>query len=132
MTTHSVTDSFRVEILSGIHDFTTDVFNIALYTKDPGMLANYVTTDEVTGGGYAPGGQVISLATGYPSLNSGRAEINFNDVVWAGGTFSASHALIYNTSKLNRSVAVLSFGQIYSGTGSFTVRFNPLIALIRV
>jgi hypothetical protein len=38
------------------------------------------------------------------------AYISFADVTWTNSTFTARGALIYNSSKSNKSVAVLNFG----------------------
>lgn len=116
----TATTSFKVELLQAVHNFgptSPDTFKIALYTG----LANigptttvYTTTNEVVGAGYSAGGLVLTIN---PSPTSGNnvnnvptAYISFDDAVWANATFTARGALIYNSSKSNKAVAVLNFG----------------------
>lgn len=106
------TTSFKKELYEAIHNFTTDVFKIALYT-DSAVLGPdttvYTTVGEVTGGGYTAGGKTLTGAT--INTGFGTAYISFNSpVTWAGATFTARGALIYNSSKANRAVAVYNFG----------------------
>lgn len=104
------TTSFKKELYQGIHDLTTDTLKIALYTGDANLNESttaYTTSNEVTGTGYVAGGVVMS---GITIESSGfTAYVDFNDVVF-GAAVTARCALIYNSSKANRSVAVLDFG----------------------
>jgi hypothetical protein len=106
------TTSFKEELYQAIHNFNTDVFKIALYT-DAAILGPdttvYTTVGEVVGGGYTAGGKVLTGAT--INTGYGTAYISFDTpVTWAGATFTARGALIYNSSKANRAVAVYNFG----------------------
>ena len=111
--TQTQTTSFKEELYEAVHDFTTDVFKIALYTSSADLGPNttvYTTVGEVTGGGYTAGGKTLTGAT----INSGygTAYVSFDTpVTWPGATFTARGALIYNSSKGNRAVAVYNFGQ---------------------
>ena len=135
----AVCNSFRGEVLQGIHSFgaAADVFKIALYTSAANIGATttaYTTAGEVAGPGYVAGGSVL---TGQSLTVSGAtAYVDFNDVVWTLSTITARGALIYNSSKANRSVAVIDFGSDRSSsTSSFTVSFpSPSVteAIIRI
>ena len=83
----------------------------------------YTTTAEVTGGGYSAGGQVMSGA----AINNSNSVVyvTFNNVVWTPATFTAAGGLIYNVSKGNKSIAVLSFGADKTVSGTFTVQMPP-------
>lgn len=111
--TQTQTTSFKAELYEAIHDFTTDVFKIALYTSSADLGPNttvYTTTGEVSGGGYTAGGKTLTGAT--INTGYGTAYISFNTpVTWAGATFTARGALIYNSSKGNKAVAVYNFGE---------------------
>lgn len=107
------TTSFKRELYEGVHNFNTDVFKIALYT-DAAVLGHdttvYTTVGEVVGGGYTAGGKTLTGTTINTGFNT--AYISFNSpVTWAGATFTARGALIYNSSKGNKAVAVYNFGQ---------------------
>jgi hypothetical protein len=109
--TQGLTTSFKLQLLEAVHDFTTDVFKIAIYTSDavlgPDTLI-YTSVGEVTSAGYTAGGQIL---TGVTVLSgSGVAYVNFNNLTWSNVTFTARGALIYNSTKGNKSVAVYNFG----------------------
>lgn len=104
------TTSFKAELYEGVHNLLVDTLRIALFTANANLNAGttaYSTTNEVTGGGYPPGGVVLTGVT----INSDgyTAYVNFNNAAF-GAAVTARCALIYNASKANRSVAVLDFG----------------------
>ena len=119
----TLTTSFKQEVLLGVHDLDTDTLKMALYTAEADLNATttvYGTTNEVVGSGYAAGGVVL---TGVTVLTSGTtAYVDFNDAVWNPASFTARGALIYNSSKGNKSIAVLDFGADKTATTSFTVQ----------
>lgn len=129
--------SFKEQLLKGEHDFDVDVFKIALYTSAATLSSAttvYSSADEVTGVGYTAGG--IALTGTTVSLTGSTAFVDFNDAVWAASTITARGALIYNSSKSNKAVAVLDFGaDKTSTTGDFTVQMptnDAASAIIRL
>ena len=116
------TTSFKKELYQGIHDLTTDVLKIALYNANADLNEDttaYTTTAEITGTGYSAGGKVL---TGVTIGSSGyTAYVDFADVEWNPGVFTARCALIYNSSKANRSIAVLDFGSDKTSTATFKI-----------
>jgi hypothetical protein len=116
------TTSFKAQLYQGIHDLTTDVIKIALYSGDANLNADttvYSATNEITGTGYTAGGEIM---TGVTVNTSGyTAYVDFDNVVWNPGIFTARCALIYNSSKGNKSVAVLDFGSDKTSTSTFTI-----------
>jgi len=117
--------SFKQQILLGEHDLDTDVIKIALYTSAATLSAAttaYSTSDEVVGTGYTAGGNTLAGAT--VSLSGTTAYVDFTDTTWTTATITARGALIYNSSKSNKAIAVLDFGADKTSTaGSFTVQF---------
>lgn len=121
--TQGVCNSFKLEVMNAVHDLDTDDLRIALYTEESGLgptVTEYTSTGESTGSGYTAGGQPLTGAV--VSLDGSVAIVDFNDVVWPNATISAAGALIYNASKGNRAIAVLSFnGTKESTEGDFSV-----------
>jgi len=117
--------SFKQQILLGEHDLDTDVIKIALYTSLATLGAAttvYSTSDEVVGAGYSAGGNTLAGAT--VSLSGTTAFVDFTDTSWTTATITARGALIYNSSKSNKAIAVLDFGSDKTSTaGTFTVQF---------
>lgn len=116
------TTSFKEELYQGIHDLTTDVLKIALYTANADLNEEttvYTTTAEITGTGYSAGGKVL---TGTTIGSSGyTAFVDFDNVVWNPAAFTTRCALIYNSSKANRAIAVLDFGSDKTASTTFTI-----------
>lgn len=116
------TTSFKEELYKGIHDLTTDTLKMALYTASADLnqaTTAYSTTNEVTGTGYVAGGEVITNVV--VSSSGSTAYVTFDNVEWDPAAFTARCALIYNSSKANRSIAVLDFGSDKTTTTKFTV-----------
>lgn len=129
------TTSFKAQLYQGIHDLTTDVIKIALYNGSADLNADttvYSSSNEIVATGYTAGGKTM---TGITINTSGyTAYVGFDNVVWNPGSFTARCALIYNSSKGNKSVAVLDFGSDKTTTGTFTITMpanSASAALIR-
>jgi len=124
--TAAVCNSFKKELLdgSGTH-LATDVYKIALYASAATLSKSttaYSATNEVPDSGtYAAGGQALSGFT--CSLDTDTAILDWStDPLWTSATITARGALIYNSSKSNKAVAVLDFGgDITSTNGNFLV-----------
>ena len=137
MITAGLTDSFKEQLLLGVHDFETDTFLIALYTSSAVLgpqTTVYSATNEVSGAGYVAGGQELQNIT--VSLGMGVAYVSFDDPSWPGSTFATRGALIYNSSKANKSVGVFNFGVDQTMNGQqFIIQIptnDPETALIRI
>jgi len=118
----TLTTSFKQQLLKAVHDFDTDTFYMALYTASASLGATttaYTASGEIAGTGYTATGQVMTGIS--VSVTDTTAFVNFSNVVWTSGAFTARGALIYNSSKSNKSVAVLDFGADKTTTSSFTV-----------
>jgi len=125
----AVANSFKKEILEGIHDLENggDVFKLGLYTSVATLSSattSYTTSNEVAASGqYAAGGgvlqsQQVSLATG------GVAIVDFANLSFTGVTLTARGALIYNSTEAKKAVCVLDFGADKTATsGTFTIQF---------
>jgi hypothetical protein len=117
------TTSFKAQLYQGIHDLTTDVIKIALYTANANL--NEDTTaysvdlvGQVVATGYTAGGSQLTPIT--VSTSGYTAYVSFPNISWTAA-ITARCALIYNSSKDNKSVAVLDFGSDKTSTTTFTV-----------
>lgn len=135
--TQAMCSSFKQDLLKADQDFDTDTFKIALYTSSATLDASttvYSTSNEVVGTGYTAGGNTLSGTT--VTLTGTTAYVDFSDSTWSTATITARGALIYNSSKSNKAVAVLDFGADKSSTaGNFTVQMptnDASNALVRI
>jgi hypothetical protein len=121
--TSAVCNSFKQQCMLGEHDLDTDVLKIALFTDAATLGASttaYSTSNEVVGTGYTAGGETISGVT--VTLDGSVAIVDFADVTWTAASFTARGALIYNSSKSNKAVAVFDFGSNRTASdGDFVV-----------
>jgi hypothetical protein len=129
------TTSFKAQLYQGIHDLTTDVIKIALYTANANLNEDttvYSATNEVPNTGtYAAGGAQLTPIT--VSSSGYTAFVGFPDISWTGA-ITARGALIYNSSQGNKSIAVLDFGSDKISTVTFTITMpanTATAALIR-
>jgi hypothetical protein len=115
------TTSFKKELYQGIHDLSTDTIKIALYTASADLNSTttaYSSANEVVASGYTAGGKTM---TGVAISSDGYvAYVNWSNVSWTTAV-TARCALIYNSSKANRSVAVLDFGADKSSSTTFLI-----------
>jgi hypothetical protein len=129
--TTAMCNTFKQELLGGVHDLDTDTLKVALIKDSPtGTYGNGTTnyselgSDEAVGTNYTAGGQELdSAAISIPS-GSNTAIVDFDDEVFANLTISADGAIIYNSSKSDKAIAVFNFGSTVTSTsGDFTVVF---------
>jgi len=134
-TSNFMPTSFKVEILKGVHNFSTgsgQTFRLALYNDSATFNASttaYVTTNEVANSGtYAKGGGALTKIT--PTSSGTTALTDFADLSFTTATITAYGALIYNdTATGNPAVAVLAFGGPKASTaGTFTIVFPAATA----
>jgi hypothetical protein len=144
--TQAFCTSAKVELLNGIHAFSTtvvrgstaaDTFKIALFTSSATLGASttvYTTTNEVVGTGYTAGGNTLTVAG--PTSTGTTAFLDFTDTTWTTSTITANGALIYNDTQGDKAFAVLAFGGDKTSTaGDFTIQFpanDATNAIIRI
>ena len=129
--TTAMCNSFKQELLGGVHDLDTDTLKVALIKETPtgtygASTTNYsdVTgnSDEATGTNYTAGGQALDSPV--ISLSSNTAIVDFADEVFTDLTIAADGCIIYNSSQGNKAVAVFNFGgTVTSTSGDFTLVF---------
>ena len=143
----AVCNSFKVEILKALHDFTAttgNTFKLALYDSEAtlGKASTVNTTPDEVGasGTYSLGGGTLTSVT--PVLSTDTAVCDFSpDLSFTSATISAQAAVIYNSSTVtglttNAAVCVLDFGGVKTSTsGTFTITFpaaEATAAILRI
>ena len=136
--TQAVCNSFKEELLKGLHDLDGHTLKLALYTSSATLgptTTAFSTTNESSGTNYTSGGATISNVA--VSLSGTVAFVDFDDVSFSSATIAdEAGALIYNSSASNRAIAVLDFGSTKSVSGgTLTVSLpsaSATTALIRI
>jgi hypothetical protein len=128
--TSAICNSFKVEILTGVHNFTAstgDTFNLALYTSSATLdkdTTAYDSTNEVaTATGYTAKGNALTSVT--PVLSSDTAVCDFANTSWTSASFTANGCLIFNDDVAgDPAVCAIAFGGDKTVTsGTFTIEF---------
>lgn len=133
--TQALCNSAKQDFLNGVHA-TGDTYKLALYNSASATLDKtttaYTATGEVSGAGYIAGG--ATLANRVVGASGDTAYLSFDDVAWPSATITADSALIYNASKSNKAIAVLSFTSATSTNGTWTLDFPAVgaTALLRI
>ena len=130
------TTSFKAELYQGVHNLTTNVIKIALYTASADLnetTTAYSATNEVAATGtYSLGGATLTPIT--VSSSGYTAYVGFPNISWTGA-ITARCALIYNDTVVGKpSIAVLDFGSDKTSTTTFTITMpanTATAALIR-
>lgn len=134
--------SFKGEILQAIHNLASagDTLKAALYQQGTGLgsaTTAYSAIGEVTGTGYTAGGKAITNGAS-PAVSGLTAYWTPSaNLQWTGLTISEEFDswLLYNSSKANRGIAVLTFPAQTVTAGTFTITMptnGPTSALIQV
>ena len=127
---NKICNSFKIEILKGVHNFTVtsgDTFNLALYTSSATLNEDttvYITANEVpTATGYTAKGKALTSVT--PVLSSDTAVCDFANVSWTSASFTSRGCLIFNDSvATDPAVCAIDFGGDKTVTsGTFTIEF---------
>lgn len=118
----AITQQCKQDWLAGVHQ-PGDTYKVALYTQAAATLDKtttaYTATGEVTGTNYTAGGTALSgFSVG---LTGDTAHLSFDDPSWASATITADAALIYNASRSNKALCVLTFASTVSTNGTWTL-----------
>ena len=126
--TSTLTTSFKVELLTGTHNFTNssgNSFKLALYTSSATLGATttaFTTTGQASGTNYTAGGAALTNVT--PSATGTTAVTDFSDLTFSTATITARGCMIYNDTNGDKSVATIDFGGDKTSTaGDFTIVF---------
>ena len=130
--TSEICNSFKVEILTGVHNFTAstgDTYNLALYTSSATLDKDttvYSSTNEITntsGSAYSAKGNALTSVT--PVLSTDTAVCDFANTSWSSASFTANGCLIFNDDAAgDPAVCAVAFGGDKTvSSGTFTIQF---------
>jgi hypothetical protein len=123
-------NSFKSELLHGIHDLSSDTIKLALIKANPAGTYGVATTnysnvtdnsDEAQGSNYQTGGQALDSVT--ITQSGSTSYVDIADETFPSVTLSSDGCILYNASKGNRAICVLSFDTTVSISGDFIVTF---------
>lgn len=115
---------FKAWIMKKLMNLETDTIKVALYGASRTFTATdtvYTTTNEIGGTGYSAGGATLTT----PTVTEGASAVfDADDSAWAGASFSAFHAVLYNQTPCNTLLCMIDFGGVQTVTsGTFTIQY---------
>lgn len=122
--TSALATQYKVRVMQGVYNTTSDVYMVALYTSSATLGAgttSYTSVNECSGGNYPAGGIVMPGATVVQDTTT--AILTFSNPTFINLTLPDVHGcMIYNATHTDDCVAVFDFGQSISlFTSNFTL-----------
>lgn len=126
-------NSFKAKIMDGSIDLDTDTIKVALVTST--YVPNQDThdffddvTNEVTGTGYTAGGASLASKTVTADNTDNEGVFDAADVTWTSSTITARGAVIYKSTGVASTSALICYLDFTtdqsSSSGDFTIQWN--------
>jgi len=117
---------FKANLMNKVVDLEADTIKVALYNNSHSFTAtdtDYTTDNELaTAGGYTQGG--VTLA-GKAVTEAATTKWDATDSAWTGATFTAYHAVIYDSTAGNDLICSIDFGGAKTvAAGTFTIQWD--------
>ena len=117
---------FKANLMNKEVDLEADTIKVALYNNSHSFTAtdtDYTTTNELaTAGGYTQGGGALA---GKAVTEAATTKWDATDLAWTSASFTAYHAVIYDSSVSNDLICSIDFGGAQTVTsGTFTIQWH--------
>ena len=117
---------FKANLMNKEVDMEGDTINVALYDNVHAFTAtdtDYTTDNELaTAGGYTQGGQALDNKS---VTEAATTKWDADDESWTSASFTAYHAVIYDTSVTNDLICSIDFGGAQTvSAGTFTIQWH--------
>lgn len=124
---------FKANLMNKVVDLEADTIKVTLYDNSHSFTASdtdYTTDNELaTTGGYTQGGNTLASKA---VTEAATTKWDADDTAWTSATFTAYHAVIYDSTAGNDLIASIDFGGAKTvAAGTFTIQFdaNGIITL---
>lgn len=127
-----VYNNFKAELMNGSYDLGSggDTIKVALldnshsFTPEDDVWSD-ISANEVSGTGYSAGGATLANQAVSIDDTDDEGVWDADDVSWTTASFTAYHAVIYDTSVTNDLILSIDFGGEQTVTsGTFTIQWN--------
>ena len=117
---------FKANLMNKVVDLEADTVNVALYDNSHAFTAAdtvYTSTNELaTAGGYTQTGAALA---GKAVTEAATTKWDATDTSWTSATFSAYHAVVYDTTAANNLICSIDFGGVQTvSSGTFTIQWD--------
>lgn len=124
---------FKYNLMKKLIDCSADTFKVALLDGDHAFDADHdvwgdVSSNEIaddSGNGYTAGGATLGTPTATQDDANNCATFDGVNAEWTSATFTASHAVIYDSSVTDNLVCSIDFSGAKSvSSGTFTIQWS--------
>ncbi len=117
---------FKANLMNKVVDLEGDTVKVTLYDNSHNFTAtdtDYTTDNELaTTGGYTQGGKTLGSKA---VTEAATTKWDAADVEWTSATFTAYHAVIYDSTATNDLIASIDFGGAKTvAAGTFTIQWD--------
>ncbi len=117
---------FKANLCNKIVDLEADTINVALYDDSHAFSAadtDYTTTNELAAtGNYSAGGAALASKA---VTEAATTKWDAADLAWSSATFTAYHAVIYDSTAGNDLICSIDFGAAKTvSSGTFTIQWD--------
>ncbi len=119
---------FKANLMNKEVDLEADVIKVALFNNSHTFTATNTDYSDVSanelasGNGYTTGGETLA---GKAVTEATTTKWDATDEAWTTATFTAYHAVIYDTSVTNDLIASIDFGGAKAvSSGTFTIQWS--------
>ena len=120
---------FKANLMNKAVDLEADSIYVSLYDDSHAFTAadtDYTTSNELaTAGNYTQGADAGNLLAGKAVTEAATTKWDADDHAWASATFTAYHAVIWDSTAGNDLICSIDFGGAQTVTsGTFTIEWN--------
>lgn len=117
---------FKANLMNKVVDLEADTVKVTLYDNSHSFTASdtdYTTDNELaTTGGYTQGGATLASKA---VTEAATTKWDAADTAWTSATFTAYHAVIYDSTAGNDLICSIDFGGAKTvAAGTFTIQWN--------
>lgn len=117
---------FKANLMNKVVDLEADTIKVSLYNGTHAFTAtdtDYTTTNELaTAGGYTQGGATLA---GKAVTEAATTKFDATDISWTSATFTAAHAVIWDSTAGNDLICSIDFGGNQTvAAGTFTIQWH--------
>ena len=123
---NGIYNRFKANLMNKVVDLEADTIKVALYDNSHSFTAtdtDYTTTNELaTAGGYTQAGATLA---GKAVTEAATTKWDGTDLAWTTATFTAYHAVIYDSTAGNDLICSIDFGGAKTvAAGTFTIQWD--------
>lgn len=117
---------FKANLMNKVVDLEADTIKVALYDNSHAFTATdttYTTTNELaTAGNYTQGGATLADKA---VTEAATTKWDATDLAWSSATFTAYHAVIYDSTTSDNLICSIDFGGAKTvSAGTFTIQWD--------